>query len=326
MNRTSQDTRCWDHFWASGQSSCCSESGLRENDQAIREQWEAMFSVLAPNQHVLDICTGNGAVLRVALECSVREAVPVDLVGVDAAAITPDEDNFPDGGHVPLFVRGDAAELPFADSAFDMVVSQFGMEYLPLEPAIGEAMRVLKEDGRGRFIAHAVNGATTLGAAAELGDIDLLLDDIAVFPAASEAIRLTCNAERNRSGVSAKSIERAREAHRIFHDRLQRIADELPRRAAAGVYRSTGSILQHTFLNRAHFPVEVLLDKVRESEESVRMHRERLRSLVESAFDRQACEYFVSQCLRLGADNGEFAEIVAADGSRQLGWVITIRN
>ena len=95
------------------------------------------------------------------------------------------------------------------------------------------------------------------------------------------------------------------------------------KRSAITVYRDTGSILQHTYLNRRLFPVDVLLDKVRETEQSVNLHRDRLQSLLDSALDRKSCEQLVLECQRHGAREYEYRPILASEDSSQVGWVIT---
>lgn len=53
------------------------------------------------------------------------------------------------GGHVPTFVVGEAAALPFPDESFDVVVSTFSLHHWS-DPVAGltEIARVLRPDGR----------------------------------------------------------------------------------------------------------------------------------------------------------------------------------
>lgn len=326
MSSPKQDTRLWDQFWNAGRTSCCSDQDGTDNAELVRQQWVEMFADVRDGDRVLDLCTGNGAVLEVARECVRETGRALELCGVDSAAIAPENDETSDEQPAAFFLRASVTALPFVDASFDAVTSQFGIEYAPLEPSVAEAMRVLREGGRARFVAHAKDGTTALNAVAELDDIAELEDDIGIFPAATEALTLVCEVERARSPVSPETIERARRAHDSFHERLARMAEDISRRAAQAVYRDTGSILQHTFRNRQAFPLEALLDKVRETGFSVQLHRDRLRALVDAAFDEDACRHLVAACESRGARQGSFDSITAADGTTTLAWVATIEK
>ena len=323
MKSPRQNSDCWDQFWRTGRDSCCSEQEDSAHAQRIREQWVELFAGIESNNKVLDLCTGNGAVLRVALECLNRTGFPVALYGVDSAAIAPDPSDVDRAQAELMFVRASVTDLPFADGSFDVISSQFGIEYAPVDAAVPEIMRVLKRGGVGRFVTHASDGVLAAGAAAEIADIHSLMNEIRIFPAAIEALTLAREVERDPSGATASQVGRATQAHEAFQERLARIGDGWRKRSAISVYRDTGSILQHTYLNRRLFPVDVLLDKVRETEQSVNSHRDRLQSLLDSAFDRESCEQLVFECRRHGAREYEFRPVLASDDTSQLGWVIT---
>ena len=324
MNSSRQDTRLWDQFWNAGRASCCSDQDGTENAEVLRGQWVELFADTRDGGRALDLCTGNGAVLDIASETARECGKSFDLCGVDSAAIAPDFGESSGKQAIPFFVRASVTALPFVDAAFNVVTSQFGVEYAPLEAAISEAMRVLAEGGEARFVTHAKAGMTATRADAELGDIAELEDDISIFPAAIAALTLVCEVERARSPASPESIDRAGQAHDSFHERLVRMAKGLSQRAAQAVYRDTGSILQHTFRNRQAFPLDVLLDKVRETELSVDLHRDRLKALVDAAFDEDACRHLVATCKTHAAKQAAFDSIAAADGATTIAWVVTI--
>jgi SAM-dependent methyltransferase len=98
-----------------------------------------------PGERVLDVACGTG---NAALAAAARGAT---VTGVDSAprlvevaAARADR-----AGVRGEWVRGDAADLPFEDDAFDVAVSVFGVIFAaPAEQAVAELARVVRPGGR----------------------------------------------------------------------------------------------------------------------------------------------------------------------------------
>lgn len=100
-------------------------------------------AALAPGVRVLDVATGTGAVARRAAAAGAR-VTALDLTDamLDVARGVP-------GGESVTWVQGDALDLPFEDEAFDVVLCQQGLQFLPdLAGGLGEMRRVLAPGGR----------------------------------------------------------------------------------------------------------------------------------------------------------------------------------
>lgn len=82
----------------------------------------------------------------------VAERGPHRLVGVDIAQAHVDAARAfaaARGVQNAAFVRSDAARLPFADGAFDLIVTTDTFEHFPHPaPVVGEIARVLRSGGR----------------------------------------------------------------------------------------------------------------------------------------------------------------------------------
>ena len=101
---------------------------------------------IVPGERVLDVACGSGNGALAAARRSWGNAVGVDFVPAllergreRAAAERLDVE----------FVEGDAADLPFGDGEFDLVISIFGAMFAPeQEKAAAELLRVCKPGGR----------------------------------------------------------------------------------------------------------------------------------------------------------------------------------
>jgi SAM-dependent methyltransferase len=111
-----------------------------------------LFATTPAQSSVLDIGCGRGAVLQLATTYGDRAT---RLVGVDAAQIHDRAGQGP--APFELIGRTKAEDLPFPDLSFDLVVSQFGLEYADPRKALGEALRVCRSEFL--FLLHTEKSA-----------------------------------------------------------------------------------------------------------------------------------------------------------------------
>ena len=133
----------WSEYWAKGFAS--SFAG-QEYEGAIADHWYSTISELADGATVLDLCCGSGSIFRL-IDSEQRRRL--NLVGVDYAKLPPTDQN-----DFKLIGETNIEQLPFEDQSFDLVISQFGIEYADINRAIQEAQRVVKSKGRMSFICH----------------------------------------------------------------------------------------------------------------------------------------------------------------------------
>ena len=117
----------------------------------IDKQWrkftvKQVREILArPSATVLDLCCGTGD-----LTIELAKAAPhAHIIGCDFCfpmlALAPAKT----APVKPLFIEGDALDLPFADHSFDLVTNAFGLRNLEsVERGLKEIFRVLKPGGQ----------------------------------------------------------------------------------------------------------------------------------------------------------------------------------
>jgi SAM-dependent methyltransferase len=144
--RTSEAS--WTAFWASEarrRQGGCLPGAPREVQEALARTWVEVAKSLPRGGKVLDLATGDGVVLS-----AIRAARPdLTLIGVDSAAVLPD-------GAAGISLRPNVRmeRLPFDAAGFDLVTSQFGIEYGATAEIVAEVRRVLRPDGPFQFVIH----------------------------------------------------------------------------------------------------------------------------------------------------------------------------
>lgn len=146
----------WRDYWKSDRPASC-VSGNQATAKDIEAHWLGMFAALPEGSRVLDIATGNGILLAYAAAAAGEGGKTLELTGVDLAEIEPQKflSETPAGFENVRFIGATAAEdLPFGEGEFDVVVSQYGLEYARLEQALAEVGRVLVPGGKLVWLAH----------------------------------------------------------------------------------------------------------------------------------------------------------------------------
>lgn len=137
----------WTRYWQDGHLASCDGAAA----EAALPVWQEVAGLCPPGGSLLELGCGNGTLLRrlAGLIAGRR------LTGIDRAEILPAPD-LPD-----LALQGGIAieELPFADCAFDIVISQYAIEYSDWPRGIYEMMRVLRPGGQFRLLLHSRGSA-----------------------------------------------------------------------------------------------------------------------------------------------------------------------
>lgn len=149
----------WSDYWEQGHLTSFGESFSSNYTGVLNEIWTLRFAELADNFKVLDLATGNGALPLMVSDYLKNRSVEGEVIGVDLAKIKTDINafNLADNLNVKLLSNIDCSELPFEDGQFELVMSQFGIEYADLKKAIPEALRVLQSKGRLALVMHHEN-------------------------------------------------------------------------------------------------------------------------------------------------------------------------
>lgn len=163
----------WDAFWRARDKAVPQpDAGAR--DPAPAEFWHEFLKqefALYEHPRLIDIACGNGAVTAIAMEAAHRTGASLTAHCVDYSMSAVEElrKRFPQVEGVAC----DAREMPYDDRSFDLVVSQFGIEYAGVE-AFEEAARLVDTNGVLAAIVHMADGAIEKECAANLAVVEAL--------------------------------------------------------------------------------------------------------------------------------------------------------
>ena len=155
---TTADVEHWDAFWRARDKAVTREdAGAR--DPAPVHFWEAFFQeefAGKPAASLLDVACGHGVVTGIAVAAARNCGTDLQAHCADYSQSAVDElqKHFPGVEGVAC----DAADMPWADSRFDYVVSQFGIEYAGIA-AFAESGRLVADGGTFAALTHLAGGA-----------------------------------------------------------------------------------------------------------------------------------------------------------------------
>lgn len=219
----------WSRYWARGAPHSCIGTYGDRYGGTIAAFWKDVFAGLPAAARVLDVATGNGALPRLLLDSCSQPGVTCDAVDIATvqlpwlASAAPAERE-----RVRLQGGVDACALPFADHAFDLAVSQYGLEYTDLERSVPELLRVLVPRGGIALVLHHAQGRPATLAAIEIDHIRWLTAEGGWFDAAAAMVEPMARSATFAGRASLQADAQASAAQKRFN----RAQNELAARAA----------------------------------------------------------------------------------------------
>lgn len=291
----------WSRYWAKGRIASCAADADGRYFPEIKRRWYRFFTRLPDGARVLDVATGNGAVIDLALDYAERDRCRFELHGVDAA--TPSPGDLPQRGEklgcTVSFHGGTPAEqLPFPDGHFHATCAQFALEYTDWNRTVPEISRLLQPGGLLQAILHTADSHICEQTRRDLDDLGYLLDDVRIL----DHLRALLDVELGKEGFDASRLETAegRAALEAFRDAAGRIALRVraQHEVQARLLKRLMTRLGEIYEGRYERPADVVMHGYDQLRSETLAHRERLSHMRDAALSQaqlQALRELLSQ-------------------------------
>ena len=287
-----QAAGAWDEYWRLTREAAAHKGGGPQ-DEVLARFWTSFFRDAlsrAPGERLLDLACGNGAVTRFALDAaSVSDRQMPSVISVDnsLAALKELRKRFP-----PVFaVAADMKRMPFAEGLFDVVASQFGLEYAGIE-AVDEAARLVARGGMLAAVLHLKGGAIYRECATNLEAIEGVRN-CEILPALKNAVRAGFAASHGRGNNS--DVRRA-------HARLVAAAKELEgilrihgAAVAGGAAHKLYTDISHMYRRRNAYDATDVAEWADGMAREIVAYASRMSSMLAAAIDDQGIDEIARQ-------------------------------
>jgi len=284
----------WDAYWRNARSAAAHKDGGPQ-DEVLERYWLQFFKQITPllqtRPRMLDIACGNGAVLRFALATfpNKDDNSGMQIYGLDASPEALAEMRKRSPG--VFGTAANAASLPFQTGAFDLVTSQFGVEYAG-PAALLEAARVVRRGGIIAAILHLRDGA--------------IYQECAINLEAIEGIRNT-NLLHSFEALfrAAYAVQQGQGSKELFHSADQEFArsvaavEDILRRLGKGI--ADGMLLRlytdiaHMYRRFKNYEPEEVFSWISLMGHELDTYAGRMASMLKAALDAQQLENLTDQ-------------------------------
>lgn len=320
-------TGAWNQYWANGPLHSCPGTYAGNYSGSVAEFWRPIFTALDHDSRLLDLASGNGSLMALAVNAHQADAARMpEITGVDVATPYPGwifQQEEPVQARLALHGGVRIESLPFPDAHFDCIVSQYGFEYAERGPALDEVLRVAKPSCSIGLVCHHAGGRLVEVAREEVANLDWLLDesdfvkvtrDMLPFIARSatkagvESLQRDAAANAAREAFNAMVVAiKARADAAAIPDALHVVLDNLP------------GLMQHTTVGGDAVGRQAMDDWVG----MMRNAMLRSRELLEFSLDQPAVDEITQ---RLEADGFAVDIGEVTEQGHLMGWTILARR
>jgi len=173
-------TDSWSEFWNQGHLTSLPDCFIRNYDGEFESFWNGQFASTPNAAKVLDLCTGNGSIALLAQTYSDSNHANFSITACDAANIKPHHVAKTDTAlserlaKIQFLGNTPIAQLGLPDQSFDLITSQFGVEYTDLAETASVIYTLLKPSGIFAAVCHSSDSVIVQQMAKQKVDYDFV--------------------------------------------------------------------------------------------------------------------------------------------------------
>lgn len=320
MSESSSVAADWDTYWR-GSAGGASFSSDGVDHPLVRQFWVDTFTSFLDKGELrlLDVASGVGAVVDVAREVLGEDGFEATCLDTSEAAIESLTANMP---YVTGLVAS-ASEMPLPDGAFDLVTSQFGVEYAGLD-AVGEMARVTAPGGSLVLLMHLEGGLVHSECASNVEAIDAM--HAAGFVAAAK--RLFFEARRCIRGDtngSREDYDAAVQNMVPVSRQVESLLGQYGEGAAGGTLATLHRETDRIYGRIMHHDLDEVLEWLDRMEGELASYRGRMQSMCDAANGQTAFQALAEQ-LEASGFGVDASEPLREESGREIAWKLVARN
>jgi|TARA_B110000971_G_C20038910_1_gene516276 ubiquinone/menaquinone biosynthesis C-methylase UbiE len=288
----------WSNYWKKGFSTTFVSDETDTYSGATRDHWLEVFSHLNVGNSVVDLGTGNGAILEIGISSVGADQKQLTWIAVDYADLANSKFY---RGHPEIQVHDHTSieDTPLADESVDLAVSQFGFEYSDTEKASIELSRFLAPGARFRAAIHHADSSISLHSKSALQQIAWCQRSELTQTSVKLLRRLS---KLNKSNRDPRSDPRAEELKSFFNqmaERLNGYGDQMPDASHIGYFlNELGSLFNPE--RAGELSLHQKIGIVEQLEIDTRGYERRMVSMLNAGLDNAGVEMICDQLSSAG--------------------------
>ena len=312
---TPETNNGWDSYWqGAGSTSAYSADGSVH--PSIAGFWSEFYQsskALFDSPRIVDLASGSGALVQSAFDAFGQDATEITCVDISGKAIDSIREKYP----AVNAVVGDAAETGLPSHAFDVVTSQFGVEYAG-KSAIEEAVRLLAQNGRLACLFHHAGSSIHLDCAAGLDAVTRVRESQFIplatdfFSAGFDAVRGSDRAPYEKAGALFNPAIRTVED--VFTDHGQDVA--------GGVIANLYDAVKRMHQRIQHYEPSEVLDWLQNMDRQLADYVARMSSMHAATVDEGAFGEICETVTTAGCVVTDSGPLFAPGEQRPLAWAL----
>lgn len=306
----------WDAYWRGTRENAAHREGGPQEEVLARFWGELFASPAANTQSMLDIACGNGAVTGHAISAAIKANLFCADYSHSALVELQRRHNS------AMCTVSDAAQLPWPDQQFGLVVSQFGLEYAG-HSALLEAGRVVAPGGCLAAVLHLHDGGI-YRECDENRQVVEAIDEIALLSLARKAFNQ--GFALNRGDTTVEQFKAAERAFTPAVRGLEGILRRYGNGAADGLPRQLYSDVASMYKRMSSFEESEVMRWIEGMERELQAYHGRMQSMMGAAVKESELQRLLGELHQSGFEENPPRVLEMGRTSEPAAWAVVLQR